>query len=373
MCFNRLGELVPVASGCRDCGACLSVCPSLNALPGDQYATYFGEYLKCYAAYSKHGRERGRCASGGLVTRLLKAMLGQRLVTKAVVVRFTGDAGKLFEASIATTAEEIERCAGSRYYPVELSAMVKDVAANDDSYVFVGLPCAIRGLALLKRRAPFSERIKFLFGLTCLWNKNKYYTDFLLDLAGAAGKELGALTYRGKEGLEHAQQSYLLAHLRNGRVGGKIDYDAWIRLWSGGFFTIRRCEHCTDLFGEHADASFMDAWVEPYVRDPRGTSFMIVRNEEVRKLLEQEARAERITLTPIAESEVLNSQRAAVSIKKFARRSRLLALNRRLSRVLYGNGLCWNAAAGPRTLLLLWVRLYWQARELYRRTRGSSR
>jgi len=45
------------------------------------------------------------------------------------------------------------------------------------------------------------------------------------------------------------------------------------------------CEYCDDVLGETADICLGDAWLDRYARDYRGTNIIIVRNNNILKLI----------------------------------------------------------------------------------------
>src|SRR3546814_14564207 len=49
-----------------------------------------------------------------------------------------------FRYQISRTAEEIRRGAKSRYYPIELSAVIDQIRAVPGRYAVIGIPCFIR-------------------------------------------------------------------------------------------------------------------------------------------------------------------------------------------------------------------------------------
>lgn len=338
MRFNRVGEWNPVISNCRDCGLCASVCPSINKLDTDIFVTYYGDYLRCYAGYSKVGNEREKASSGGLATRILKVLLEEKLVSKVVVVGQSEDPDKLFAPVIVSESAEIDKYAGSKYYPVEFSEIIKYLKSNNEEIAIIGLPCVIRGLRLIQKKYPaIGRKVKYLLGLTCAHNKNKTYTDLLISEAGAKRNEITNVNYRVKKDTKSALEYYFQATSKDGKKSAKVVNEGFTRdLWVKGFFSLSACVHCKDLVSEHADISFMDAWVEPYVSDTRGTSFVIVRNEQLKELLEREFSGNHIFLKPIEEKDVLNAQLEGFLLKKaFKYKEKVRLINGKISNILY--------------------------------------
>lgn len=334
MLFNKNGEWNPSISGCRECGLCASVCPTINKLDTDVFATYYGEYIGCYAGFSKMGNERKNASSGGMITRMLKVLLEKKEVSKVVVVGRSLDPEKLFEPIFVDKSEELDNLSSSKYYPVEFSSIIKYLKNNEDTVAIVGLPCVIRGLRLIQKKYPaIGNKIKYLFGLTCSHNNNKNYSEFLLRESGVKVDALKEINYRGKEGIQCAINFYFQATNKNGTLSKKLVNKGFLAdLWRKGFFCLPACLKCSDLVSEQADISFMDAWVEPFMSDPRGTSFVVVRNEKMKELLEQEFSQGHIFLQPIKERLIMRAQLGGFILKKVnSTNKHIMRFNSRIS------------------------------------------
>jgi hypothetical protein len=82
----------------------------------------------------------------------------------------------------------------------------------------------------------------------------------------------------------------------------------------------------------------MDAWIDPYIKDPKGTSLVIVRNEKMKELLENEAKKENIFLEPIEEAIVFKAQFDGLILKKMiSGGKRLKKINNKISCIYSDN------------------------------------
>jgi coenzyme F420-reducing hydrogenase beta subunit len=160
--WNRYGEYNPVAiSPCTtECGLCLKVCPFADsgenedtigerlygAVPGIQHRSETGYYLASYVGYSE--RHRPTSASGGMATWLLEALLTEGVVDHVICVAPTGDPERLFAFQVFDTPEEVRTGAGSAYYPVEMSAVIRQVLEVPGRYAVTGLPCFMKAIRL---------------------------------------------------------------------------------------------------------------------------------------------------------------------------------------------------------------------------------
>lgn len=320
MHFNKYGELIPVVTDCVSCGYCLYVCPVYNKSNNRKKSlSPLGKYIDCFVGYSTVGDERARGSSGGLATRISKVFLEKRLVDGVIVVGKSNKSNRLFEPIIAKTAQEVDACAGSKYYPVEFSSVLKILKKENERYAFIGLPCVIDGLRLVQQKYPeIGEKIKYLFGLTCGDNKNKYYTSFLLDLEGVKEKDVETVIFRSKDDTGKAINYGFKSILKDGRIGRQLRFqDTLVKdVWCKRYFSLGACFYCHDLFAEQADISFMDAWLKPYIYNPLGTSIIVVRNEKLMQIVKEEKSIDNIKITEISEKEILRSQKETLVFKK---------------------------------------------------------
>ena len=81
-----------------------------------------------------------------------------------------------FKYQVSATLDETQRGGKSRYYPIELSEVLKEVKSKPGRYVVVGLPCFIKSVRLLQAQEPIlAERIRYCVGLVCGHLKSSHY------------------------------------------------------------------------------------------------------------------------------------------------------------------------------------------------------
>lgn len=74
-------------------------------------------------------------------------------------------AGRLFRYRISRSVDALREGAKSRYYPVEMSEVLREIRAVPGRYAVVGIPCFIKAVQLLRRQdALLRERIAFTLG-----------------------------------------------------------------------------------------------------------------------------------------------------------------------------------------------------------------
>jgi len=327
MQWNRYGEYNPVeVNPCTtECGLCLKVCPFSDteenedtigerlygAAPGIQHRSETGYYLASYVGYSE--RHRPTSASGGMATWLLEALLAEDIVDHVICVAPTGDPERLFTFRVFDTPENVRTGAGSAYYPVEMSEVIRQVLEVPGRYAVTGLPCFLKAIRLAQQRnKKLRERVVVTVGLVCGQLKSRHFTDYVAALAGVRGEVTG-VRYRGKSPDQPASNFYFSFTTADGEEH-KIFWNEGIsEAWTNRWFTPRACSYCDDVFAECADVTCMDAWLPEYSQDSRGTSLVLVRSPAVREVLE---RGQGASLDPIPVERVIQSQAGVVAVKR---------------------------------------------------------
>lgn len=364
MVFNQYGQLIPEVSNCKDCGDCLSVCPFAQNRIKNSLVSPLGNYIRNYVGYSNIEEERIKGASGGLATRVLRVLLERKIVDGVIVVGSSKKNDRFFEPVIVKNSKELANYAGSKYYPVEFSSVLKLLKKEVGQYAIVGLPCVVDALRLVQQKNSFiGKKIKYLLGLVCGHNKNKNYTSFLIRLTGTREKDVKTVQFRCKENINKAGNYGFKGILKNGKNTKQLNFsDSLVsKLWCNHFFSTGACFYCEDLFAKYADISFMDAWLKPYMDDSKGTSIITIRNEELKNMIGEEIRSGNISLDVISEEDVIKSQKGALNFKKKSiSKKKHFLFNKWLSNKFYSGGNNWTKAMGMKTLKLyiLFMRKY---------------
>ena len=78
--------------------------------------------------------------------------------------------------------------------------------------------------------------------------------------------------------------------------------------WGLGFFKYEACDYCDDIFAETADIAVGDAWLKDYTQDALGNSVVVVRNDQIRVIMEDGLKSGALELDELTEDEALMSQ-----------------------------------------------------------------
>jgi coenzyme F420-reducing hydrogenase beta subunit len=273
-----------------------------------------GSFQTAYVGYVAEKDFRERASSGGMVSWALIELLRTGLIDGAahVVARDNPQReGGFFRYRISRTGEEIRAGAKSRYYPVELSNVLRTIQSVPGRYAVVGLPCFIKAMQLLRQQDQvFRERIAFTLGLFCGHMKSARLIESFAWQMGVSVETIKRVEFRLKDPNRSANQYTAQLTLTDGRV---VQKDWWNLVdgdWGAGFFQNSACNFCDDVVAETADLSCGDAWGEPYSSDGRGTNVVIVRSPVLQNILTTGIEEGRLRLK-VADSEFVHQTQAA--------------------------------------------------------------
>jgi coenzyme F420-reducing hydrogenase beta subunit len=282
----------------------------------ENHDSRIGRFQKAYVGHVEEGDFRAKGSSGGLVTWVLSELLQRDLidgVAHVVPVENPYQTGRFFEYRISRTIEEIRSGAQSRYYPIEMSKVLQTAREVPGRYAFVGIPCFIKAVHLLRKEDPIlKERIKFTLGLFCGHMKTARFVESLAWQMGINIDEVQSIDFRHKTPNRPANWYRAKLMLRNGRILEKDWWDLADGDWGAGYFMNSACNACDDVVAETADISFGDAWVKPYAEDPWGTNVIITRSPLVEALVNNGIAQGRLKLKEVDSEFVSKTQAAAL-------------------------------------------------------------
>lgn len=309
MRFNEYGEYRPCLTGeCTSCGLCSAVCPFLDGsanedelgkilferIPGIKHRVETGYYLDTFVGYVADPAIRWNRASGGMATWLLQKLLTEKAVDAVLCVSPNDDPNQLFRYKVCTTADEIQKCSRSCYYPVTTQEVLAFVATHAGRYAIMGLPCVCKAIRLAQQELPrLRDRVKYVLGLVCGQTKSKSFAEYICALGGGDPHHLSRVEFRVKDTSRSASDYGLrfTCGIESGsrREGTVFWTQGMNRAWSDRYFTPNACNFCDDVFAECADAVFMDAWLPEYRKDPKGHSLVLTRDRRINERLDREA------------------------------------------------------------------------------------
>ncbi len=305
---------------CISCQICIKVCPgrfvdmhqlNLQTFGKESEDILVGNYINFYISFSTDKKIRYNSSSGGLVTELLIFALESGIIDGAIVTKMSSDDPFSPETFIARTRTEIVQASKSKYCPVHLNTILKEVLKTEGRYALVGLPCHIQGL-----RKAFSinekirERVILTCGLMCSYNRNFLAIDYVLYRLGIKKEDVAKLDYRGEGYLGN-----LGIYLKDG-TKKSVPFIEYYTNWLKSYFYIPRCSLCADHTAELADISFGDNWMPMFRTESIGNSILISRTKMAESLLNALEKNSKIVLVKANYEEVIQSKKGAITRKK---------------------------------------------------------
>lgn len=297
-----------------------------------QYIDGLGYAVACYAGHVSDESIRAKGSSGGMGTWIILELLRQRKIDGVIHVGGSDDADGLpFGYKISTTEEEIINRAKSRYYPVEMSRVIRELRELPGRYAFVGLPCFVKALRLLAAADDgIQNRIAYTVALFCGHLKSKHFADFFAWQMGIKPGDLEGINFRTKLASRPAS-NYGITVTSRKTSHCQANSDYYGSSWGYGFFKYKACDYCDDVVGETADISVGDAWLPEYVADSGGTNVVVVRNMELAKIVNQAIVSGALAMKEVPASQVIKSQEAGLRHRREGLSYRLLQRDRGLT------------------------------------------
>lgn len=274
-----------------------------------------GLHLATFAGWVEDDVIRARASSGGIGSWLQAELLDKGLVDAVInVTAQTEPSAKepLFRFAVARNRAEILGNAKTRYYPVEMSGVIRHILETPGRYAVIGVPCFAKALRLAALQEPvLANRLRFVLGIVCGHMKSAAFADALALQMGVQPDQLTAIDFRTKlPGRPASRYGITIEANRNGEAwSGTRPMEGLVGAnWGHGFFKLKACEFCDDVMAETADAVVGDAWLPSYDADPRGANVLIVRNPDLLDLVETGAADRRLHLDTLSAEAVADSQ-----------------------------------------------------------------
>jgi coenzyme F420-reducing hydrogenase beta subunit len=326
MRWDKYGQLEPDLSGVPEAAdpQFALVCPFSPDAPEEDglAASLFpeaperhgliGRFEAAYVGHAEEGSYRAHGSSGGMATWVAAELLRLGMVDGIAHVAANDAPGEPhFSYRISRRHEDVCHGAKSRYYPVHLADVLRELREVPGRYALVGIPCFIRGVQQLRIQDPvLRDRIAFTLGLFCGHMKSTRFVSSFAWQLGADPAAVRAVEYRLKDPRRPA--NWYTAHLTM-NDGRGLSRDWWHLAdgdWGAGFFQNSACNYCDDVVAETADVAFGDAWLEPYSKDGHGTNVVIVRRPELNAIIAAAIEQGRLALTRVDAEFVAASQAA---------------------------------------------------------------
>jgi coenzyme F420 hydrogenase subunit beta len=269
-----------------------------------------GNYQDCYTGYSKNTKIRYNSSSGGLITQLLIYALETGIINGALITRMSKSNPLEPEPFIARTKEEIIEASKSKYCPVPVNIVLREIleSEGEEKFAVIGLPCHINGIRKAENKNhKLKNKIILHLGIFCNHTPNFLGTELYLRRLNLKKEDIIKIDYRG-EGWPGVMK--IITSTNTHKIS---DYWGFIGSY---FFYPKRCLMCGDGVCELADISFGDAWLPEFRDDNTGRSIIISRTEIGKHILQRMSEEGKIELNRVNSKEVVQSQTLMIYLKK---------------------------------------------------------
>ena len=293
-----------------ECSLCLRVCPFspyaknedevsarlYNQVKGIKHSKETGFFGDVYVGYSADERQRMQGSAGGLATWFLGELLHRGEVDYVLCVAPGRAPDPLFAYGVCSSEEEVQSCAKSAYYPVNLKSVLDFVASSDKRFAVTCLPCFAKALRLAALIHPrLCKNIRFVIGLVCSRGATAFFAEYATALAAGDKSTCERIIFRVKDA-EHPASNHGHTIFWKDDDGQEIQktifwLDGICSPWGRNWFMPNACLYCDDVFAETADVVFGDAWLPEYRKDYRGTNIVITRSRQATDIF-REARTQ---------------------------------------------------------------------------------
>lgn len=294
---------------CAHCGKCALVCPSIDILITNKKYKVIGNYNKLLYGYSLDDNLRYQASSGGIISTLLRYLIEKDIIDGFVLVRPSKETPFLHEPLISKDINYIYKYAGTRYFPISVNRILKEIKSSEGKFAIIGTPCQIYGISKyemvdLEIENKIYIKIGFFCGGTPNLNAYKYYM-FAHNISDKNLKSIyRGVGWPGYNVFEYDNGKKILKSRRPKTFSERIYHIL-------SFFPIfaqRRCLLCIDRFSSFADISVGDAWLDMFKDDERGTSLIITRNDKIDEILLKMKEERYIYFDNISEADVIRAQ-----------------------------------------------------------------
>lgn len=296
---------------CTNCKKCILVCPSTEILINNNLSKnkLIGNYNQLLYGYSLDGDLRYRASSGGIISTLLRYLIEKNIIDGFILVKPSKNTPFLNEPFISRDINDIYKYAGTRYFPIPVNIILKEIKLVEGKFAIIGTPCQVYGITKYEMiDTKIKDKIYIKIGLFCggVPNLNAYkYYMFANNIKDKNLKSIyRGVGWPGSNVFEYENGKKILKSRRPKSFFEKVYHTL-------SFFPIfaqKKCLLCTDRFSSFADISVGDAWLDIFKDDEKGTSLIITRNEEIDGLLLKMKKEKYIYFDNISENQVINSQ-----------------------------------------------------------------
>lgn len=283
---------------------------------------WLGTVIATRAAYACDSRLRSSAASGGVIPALLSHLFESGQIDCAYCVE-PGTAPETATGTIIRRSPDLSRTHGSVYHPVNFGSRLGELVAGHERFAFVGLPCEIAALEMLKARQPaLANRHIISIGLFCgginTFAGVAYYLEGFVEVRG----KVEQIAYRvgNWPGYMRVKLQGRPDSLQIPRIKGNTRWKI-LRYVIGfqGYWMLPRCRICPDQVADLADIAVGDPHLPRFrSREGAGFSAVITRTSRGETLFAAALASGHLSEESLSREEVIESQGRTLDNRRHA-------------------------------------------------------
>lgn len=327
--FNKKNDCYTPKVYDKHCNLALQICPGkgyeiVNIAKkrydneNSQYDLELGYIHSCLAVHTSDTKILENASSGGIITSILLYLLNNKIVDKVSVTQFEcNKEGVKTKSFLTNNPAEILKAQGSKYCPVNLDYLVKELHEYNGKVAIVATPCVIAGIRNIQNVCPDYIKSDIVFTIANFCGGFKSYKNIkrLAEIHQVNILDLKDFRFRG------GGQPGSLRFVENGGKESQTPYPQYVGL--NGYSKMYRCHVCPDATGELADIACGDAWIPRFEQDSSPWSMVICRSASATDLLSKMKEDKSIVTQDVSLQEIKQSQRYNLASKKKRQKARM--------------------------------------------------
>ena len=292
---------------CTQCGLCCRVCPGwyfgktlMKKMPDKPFE---GVALASYVGKATDKQLFDNSQSGGVVSAILVSALETGIIRGAVTVYMQMGNPPRPRIRIAQNKDDVFLAQKSKYCPVPLLKIIKELEDYDGKIAIVGTSCQIHGLYnVLDKKKKIREKIAFCIGLFCEKVLTYAAIDYFLYKAKMENGVNTGIIFKDKlltgyPGDVHLFTDYMSTFISSRR-----------RIQIKPYFTPARCRICFDKMNVFSDISVGDPHGLKNIDKRNGESAIIIRTKTGEDVLDQVLKNKAISIRSADYQNILDGQ-----------------------------------------------------------------
>lgn len=330
ICKNKYIELrdvpeqgirpVMLSDQCGTCSDCIDVCPGYSTpgflnTPSPQTSQRldekgWGPVIAIWEGYANDPEVRYDGSSGGAATAIALYCLDKLNMHGVLHIGNNREHPLENEVFMSRNRAELLSRTGSRYSPASPCSGLDRIESAPSPCVFIGKPCDVAGLDKARKlRSDLNGNNGLSMGIFCAGTPSSRGMIELLKKMNISHNLIKDVRYRGK-----GWPGQFTVSMKDGtRSIQKTYMEAWGFLQE---YRPYRCYLCPDGTAAYADISCGDPWYRTIQEGEAGYSFVIVRTEKGRQILEDAIAAGYLTMERTDIHKLVDSQAGLLQKRK---------------------------------------------------------